>query len=151
MPFLTWLEEGPIGVWVSESLWGYPIVLTGHAVGMAIVIGVVTVVCLRLLGYAREIPLTSMNRLYTVAWGGFILNFVTGCFLFSGDARRFFFQTMFQIKIGLIILGGISLWLLLRDTRTGRETTRTRVIALLTLLFWFGAITAGRLTAYIGV
>lgn len=152
MEFLTWLEESGVGVWIRESLWGYPIVLSSHAVGMAIVVGVVTMIDIRVLGFAPKIPISSFNSLFTLTWAGFALNFISGCLLFTGDPVKFYNNTPFRIKITLIILGMISVWLLLRavrDTDTGKCSTKARVIAAFSLLFWFGAITAGRLTAYL--
>jgi hypothetical protein len=151
MEYLVWIEESALGVWIRESLWGYPIVLSCHAVGMATVVGVVTMIDIRVLGYARRIPIASFDRLFTIAWAGFLLNFISGCMLFSGDAQRFFFQTVFQIKIGLIVLGGLSIWLLLRQILSNRASDAAKLTAVLSLMFWFGAITAGRLTAYIGL
>jgi len=149
--FLIWIEESTLGVWIRESMWGYPIVLSGHAVGMATVIGIVTMLNLRILGYARVVPFASLDRLVSVAWGGFILNLVTGLCLFTGDAQRFFFQFVFQVKIALIIAGGISVWLLMKAIKNDTESGKVRVTAVFSLLFWFGAIVAGRLTAYIGL
>jgi len=66
MGFLVWLEESSLGIFIRESLWGYPIVLSSHAVGMATVMGVVVALNFRALGYARDIsilPLTSFLSL----------------------------------------------------------------------------------------
>jgi len=150
LQFLTWLETSSVGVWIRESLWGYPIVLSSHAVGMAIVVGVVTMIDIRVLGYARQIPIASFKSLFNLAWGGFALNFISGCLLFTGDPVKFFNDWPFRIKISLILLGMISVWLLLREIRdTGESTDKARTIAIFSLLCWFGAITAGRLTAYL--
>ena len=149
MEFLTWLENSSVGGWIRESLWGYPIVLSSHAVGMAIVVGVVTMIDIRVLGYAKQIPIDSFKSLFNLAWGGFVLNFISGCLLFTGDPTKFFNDTPFRIKITLIILGMISVWLLLREVRTDESSKKAKAIAIFSLLCWFGAITAGRLTAYL--
>ena len=149
MEFLTWLETSSVGVWIRESLWGYPIVLSSHAVGMAIVVGVVTMIDIRVLGYAKQIPITSFRSLFNLAWGGFALNFISGCLLFTGDPVKFFNDWPFRIKISLIILGMISVWLLLRELKSNESSGKARTIAVFSLLCWFGAITAGRLTAYL--
>lgn len=151
MESLIWLEESGLGVWVRESMWGYPFILASHAIGMAIVVGVITMLDLRVLGFASRIPLKSINSLFTIAWIGFVLNFLSGLLLFCTDAERFFFQTVFQIKILLIILGAIALWVLLRQVRDQVITKSAKITAVISLLCWFGAITAGRLTAYIGL
>ena len=152
MDFLTWIEGTGVAFWVRESTWGYPIVLSSHAVGMAVVVGVVTMIDIRVLGFAPRIPISAFRNLFTLTWAGFAMNFVSGCLLFTGDPKKFFFSTPFRIKIILIILGMISIWMLLRAVRstdTGVCTARARLIAFLSLICWFGAITAGRLIAYL--
>ena len=149
MEFLTWLEESAVGVWISEDIWAYPIVLSCHAVGMAIVVGMVTVINLRVLGFAKRIPIDSFKSLYTLTFIGFALNFISGCLLFTNDATRFFLSNMFRAKIILIIVGMISVWLLLKEVRKNPDgTTTARAIAAVSLLCWFGAIATGRLIAY---
>ena len=149
MDILNWIGHSSVSAWVSESLWGYPIVLSSHAVGMAIVVGVVTMIDIRVLGYAKQIPITSFKSLFNLAWGGFALNFISGCLLFTGDPVKFFNDWPFRIKISLIILGMISVWLLLREVKVDESSARARAIAVFSLVCWFGAITAGRLTAYL--
>lgn len=149
MDILNWIGHSSVSAWVSESLWGYPIVLSSHAVGMAIVVGVVTMIDIRVLGYARQIPISSFKSLFNLAWGGFALNFISGCLLFTGDPVKFFNDWPFRIKISLIILGMISVWLLLREVRIDESSAKAKAIAVFSLVCWFGAITAGRLTAYL--
>lgn len=149
MEFLSWLENTSVGFWIRESMWGYPIVLSSHAVGMAVVVGVITMIDIRVLGYARSIPITAFKSLFNLAWAGFALNFVSGCLLFTGDPKKFFNDWPFRIKISLIILGMISVWLLIREIKINESSSKARAIAAFSLLCWFGAITAGRLTAYL--
>lgn len=151
MGLLLTIENSGVGVWIRESMWGYPIVLSCHAIGMGIVVGVFTMVDIRVLGFAKGIPIRAFDRLLTIGWLGFLINFISGCLLFTGDARRFFFQGVFEIKMVLIVLGGIVMWRLVRVIRTNPDSKSTRRLAVLSLILWFGAIIAGRLTAYIGV
>jgi hypothetical protein len=154
MQFLAWLETSGIGVWIRESLWGYPTVLSCHAVGMAIVVGIVSMIDFRVLGFARAIPIASFDRLFTFAWAGFALNLASGVLLFIGDAQRFAVHPTFLTKIVLIILGGIFAWLLLKALHEapaeGAATGKAKTIAVLSLLCWSGAVIAGRLIAYLG-
>ena len=50
MSFLQWLETSALAEWVAASLWGYPITLTSHGVGLAIVVGIIFMLSFRLLG-----------------------------------------------------------------------------------------------------
>lgn len=158
MNFLIWLQDSALGTWVAGSIWGYPVVLACHALGMAVVAGTVTMICIRILGFARAVPLALFARLSAIAWAGLVLNVVTGLALFSGDPVKFFYHPVFWIKISLITVGAASLWLVARALRnavampeTGPEAPAgTKLAAGCSLAFWAGAIIAGRLIAYIG-
>ena len=154
MNILYWLEDSVIGVWVAQS-WGYPVVLSAHAVGMSIVVGTVLMINIRLLGFSPTLALSFFNNLTRVAWLGVGLNVLSGLALFSGNPVKFFFHPVFWIKIALIVLGGLSVWWGLRSCR-GAETnnhalesnTKIKVVAAFSIIFWLGAIVAGRLIAY---
>lgn len=155
MNLLPWLHESALGIWVRESEWGYPIVLTSHAIGMAVIVGSVLMFDLRVLGYARQMTLKWFEQIYTLAWIGFGVNAISGFCLFAGDPEKFIFSRAFQIKIALIAAGGISVWVLSRQLEDpqnvspdGATAGAARITALLSLLFWLGAIVAGRLIAY---
>lgn len=155
MKFLIWLEESALGHAVRESLWLYPTVLTMHAIGMAVVVGLLLMVDLRVLGFANGIPMTSLTRLYTVAWIGFAVNLLSGSILFVGDASRFATSLPFIIKILCIIIGGLLARQLARAVAatgardSGNMPAKARVIAAISVIVWTAAITSGRLTAYI--
>lgn len=149
MGFLTWLEGTGIGVWVRESLWGYPIVISTHAVGMAIVVGTAMMLSLRLVGFANQIPISSFRSLYTVVVIGAVLNVLSGLFLFAADASTFFFNTPMQFKAAFLVLGVTAIWQLLKATSGGEEPDKVKMIAAFSLVCWFGTIIAGRLSAYL--
>jgi hypothetical protein len=159
MAFLEWLQETWVGVLVAQSLWGYPLLETIHTIGMAMMIGSLGLINLRVLGYKPELPLLPIRQLLPLAWLGFTLNAVSGTLLFTSDAVYFFNSYTFRIKMVLIILGGINAALLgqrvFRDAAAPvgaspapQPTAGTKWIALLSLVFWFGAVCAGRLIAY---
>jgi hypothetical protein len=149
MDFFTWLEGSSVGLAVRETLWVYPFVISCHAVGMGIVVGLIAMVSVRALGFAPAMPIASFDRLIGVAWAGVALNLISGLLLFTGDAVKFVTLGSFQLKILLILLGVISSVLLLRSVRDGTASPQTKPLATLSLLFWFGAVIAGRATAYI--
>lgn len=154
MKFLYWLEDSIVGIWVAQS-WGYPLVLSAHAVGMSIVVGAVLMINLRLLGFSPALPVTIFSNLTRIAWIGVGLNVLSGFTLFSGNPVKFFFHPVFWIKITFIVLGGLSVWWSLRNSQeTGSNnnvngnSTKIKIITIFSMLFWIGAIVAGRLIAY---
>ena len=77
--FSTWLRE-------SNSIWGYPMILTLHTVGLALLVGANIVLDLRLLGFGARLPLEELSRAFRIMWIGFWINAVTGSLLFAADA-----------------------------------------------------------------
>jgi len=75
---MAWLESTALAEWVRTSLVGYPFVLTVHSVGMAIMVGLVTVINLRLVGRFERIPYASLAGLLTLAWYGLAINAISG-------------------------------------------------------------------------
>ena len=156
MAFLEWLQGTPVGVMVAESLWGYPTFETMHTLGMAMLIGSLGLINLRILGYKPELPLVGVRQLLPLAWIGFTLNAISGALLFTSDAVYFFESYTFRIKMLLIVLGGINAALLgqkvLRDATAGAPsvapTTGAKWLAGTSLVFWFAAVCCGRLIAY---
>ena len=156
MAFLAALEASPLGVWVVESVWLHPIMLCFHALGMAVVVGIVLVLDLRVLGYAKGLSVARFERLLSIAWAGFAVNAVSGLVIFAGNATRLIGNWTFLLKMALIVLGGLSVWALWRMLKAepeqmgpdGVASVRAKALALASLIFWIGAIVAGRYIAY---
>jgi hypothetical protein len=155
MAFLEWLQGTWVGTTVATSLWGYPLFETMHTVGMALLIGSLGLINLRVLGYKVELPILGTRDLLPLAWLGFTINAISGVALFVSDAVYFFSSYTFRIKMLLIILGGINAALLsgriFREGRVGEAvvpTAGSKAIAASSLVFWLGAVIAGRLIAY---
>ena len=108
MEFVSWVEESALGIYMLDSIWGYPIVLSAHAVGMAIVVGTVLMIDLRLVGFVGRAPLDSFKNIFFVTWIGVALNLLSGIALFASDPEKFTFHYVFWIKIGLMLAGVAS-------------------------------------------
>jgi hypothetical protein len=162
MELLEFIEHTEFSTWLRESDWGYPIMLCFHAVGMGMVVGISLMFSARVLGYSKGVPLAAFDRLFKIAWYGFALNAVSGVLLFVGEPRRLLVTLAFQIKMILIVCAGLSLWAIGKvlgalSTNAGPEgavsgaeivTPAAKLIAVLTIIFWLGAILAGRLIGY---
>lgn len=157
MNFLTWLEALAISRWAQESAWGSPILLCIHAVGMALVMGVILAVCLRVAGYPKGVAIEAYDGLLKLAWIGFCLNAASGFLIFMSNATRLIGNWTFDLKLVLILAGGLSLWALYRvlnaersslDSQGRNWSTKAKAVAGVTALFWIAAITSGRYIAY---
>jgi hypothetical protein len=148
MGFLVWLEESPLGIFIRESLWGYPIVLSSHSVGMATVMGVVVALNFRVLGYAKGISILAFDKLFFIGWFGFLINLVSGLILFCNTPTTYFFQGAFILKISFIVAGGILMKVVMNSVRGESSLAMTKVYSSACIACWFGGVITGRLMAY---
>ena len=152
------LEVSALAIWVGESLWGYPIMLGMHAVGLAIVVGIFLMLDLRILGFNKGVAYSSFIGLFKLAWAGLAINAMSGFALFSSQATVFIENTPFLIKISCIVIGVFCSVLILRqlnkhadafDSSAVKPAGRLTLLAGISVLCWIGAIIAGRLIAYL--
>ncbi|QPM90551.1 hypothetical protein [Pseudooceanicola algae] len=150
METLFWLEDSIVGMTVSSTQWGYPIVLSLHAIGMGTLVGVALMLTIRVLGFAPAIPVTSMAPYWRVALGGFFLNLLSGSALFCGNASELFFNWAFRIKIVLVLVGLALTWWLVQICvkRSDQISPAHRILAALAMVTWLSAIIFGRLIGY---
>ena len=147
MRLLEGIESSGIGTWIRESEWGYPIVLIGHTLGMALLAGMTLAFAIDSLRTRN--PLRGFMPLVRIAWGGFALSLVSGSILFAGAARRFSAHPMFQLKLAALTAGIVLLYMLSRTAREAGAAPRIRWLGAASIALWTVAIAAGRLMAYI--
>jgi Co/Zn/Cd efflux system component len=123
---------------------------------MAVLVGIVLMINLRILGFASEIPAMSLRPMFRIALLGLMINVVSGTMLFMANANSLFDSNPFRIKIALLIVGGVLLTLVPGQLLTGEGAprkepfdVRARRIAILSTVVWIGVIVSGRLIAYL--
>ena len=156
--FATWLQGSALGVWTRESpsIWAYPTVLTLHTVGLGVLVGANAVIDFTLLGFAPRLPISSLSPLYRFMRAGLAMNAVTGVMLFASDATTKARQPVFYIKLTLIAMALVVTAVIRKTVERGPAPLDadlyagpSRRLAALSLLLWAGAVTAGRLMAYL--
>jgi hypothetical protein len=158
LEFFAYLEQTGFSTWVrgSRSLFAYPGILLLHTYGMAVVVGLIAGIDLRILGFAPALPLAPMQKLLPVMWAAFWINAATGTILLIADATTKLRNPDFFVKMGFILLAVITQRLIekrvFRDPQVDKAalTTNAKLLAVASLVCWLGAITAGRLLAYVG-
>ena len=158
MRFLDAIENTGVSIWVRESgsLWSYPTIIFLHSLGLAFVVGLSAAIALRLLGCAPRLPIAPMKSLFPVIWAGFVVNALSGLALLMADASTMLRSPIFFVKMALIALAVFIMAVMQRTVFRGvrppgdRVSTNEKILATASLVLWTGAITAGRLTAYLG-
>jgi len=156
--FLTSLEQWQFSKWLlgSNSIFAYPAFLFMHTVGMAMVAGINAAIDLRLLGLAPGVPIKPLERLYPIMWWGFGVNLVTGTALVIADASTKLTNWDFYVKM-VFVFGGVAVLRVMRDRVFGYAAldqaplpAGAKPLAWISLACWVGAVTSGRLLAYVG-
>lgn len=158
MGIFYWLESSQLATIVGASLWGYPIALTCHSVGMAIMVGIVVMVDLRVAGCFSSLSFSGMHKAIKIAWWGFVLNVISGFALFSSQASYFVTHKAFLIKIVAILLAAINAFILQKMLKMYAShwdageaiPAKAKQLALSSMALWLIAVIFGRLIAYWG-
>ena len=156
--WLVALESSGFAAAMRHWLWLYPVVEILHILGFVLLIGAAVMFDLRLLGLSRGIAVSDLAR-HLLPWSriGLLLVVPTGLAMFSAHATEWIANPAFWVKLSLIVLAGLNAWAFHRWTfpsvagwdRQAPAPVGARVSALLSLLFWTGVVSCGRLLAYL--
>jgi hypothetical protein len=155
---LEWLEATTLAGLVRDSLWGFPIVVAIHILGMILSAGLLVWMDLRLLGAAlTRYPVSLVTR-RLMPWFavGFAIMFLSGGALFTGYATAAYGNIYFRLKMVAIVAAGLNalIYHLAAERRIaawdGDATPPlgARLAGLTSILLWTGVILAGRMMSY---
>jgi uncharacterized membrane protein len=151
----AWLASTPVALAMRSSAWLYPIVEIIHILGFAVLVGGVALFDLRVLGFARAIPIKALGR-HLLAWAVASLALVvpTGVLLFAASAQELIENRVFLLKLALIGVAGVNALLFHADAYRGAGTwtvipASARLHAALSLALWVAVVSCGRLLAYV--
>jgi hypothetical protein len=154
------IENSAYAVWVRESpsIFAYTTILSLHAIGLAIIVGINTLVALRLLGFVPGIPLPPLRKLFPWMYLGFAINLFSGSSLLAANLSNDLGNWLFIVKLVFILFAMINLELTrmyVFDKPAAAGTLASGVLpkhsgtfAVASMVLWGVAMVAGRFTAY---
>jgi len=154
----SWPSPAAMGAaFVLDHPWVWPICEVFHFVGLCLLFGVTLLVNLRLAGFISGFPLADLTRLLPWAVTGLGINIVTGMLFFLAVPEQYTQNSTFTWKMGLVLLGGLSL---LYPTMFDEEPDSAfdilhaamtrRLIGVCSLVIWIAVIFFGRFLPYLG-
>ncbi len=156
--WLAGLEATALAAALRDSVWVYPLVNAGHILGVALLVGSIIPLDLRLLGAWRSVPLAPLWQVLTrTAASGLALAVVFGSLLFITRATEYAASGFFIAK--MVVVGAASAnALVLRRVvpgeissigpATGKPSRRLWLAGGVSLAGWLIALTLGRLIGY---
>ena len=154
---LEWLEGTPIGLMVRESVWGFPIVVAIHIMGLMLSVGLLVWFDLRLLGASMRGHRASgmYRRLAPWMFTGFAMMGMSGLMLFAGYATAAYDNLYFRIKVAAMVLAAVNAFVYHRFTErriaewdAGAPPGGARLAGLVSICVWFVVIVSGRMMSY---
>lgn len=153
------IETSALGVAIAESHFAYPAIEGVHLIGLAISVGLIFLIDLRLIGLLlTRLPLEDVLRqLRPWVLGGFAATFISGVLLFWSSAARMLESPAFAFKMLFILLAALNaLWFeLIVARRYAAPALRVRVpfafrcAGFASLTLWTLTLVCGRLIPYI--
>lgn len=131
---------------LATSRWLYGLASVVHYSAVFVCVGTIVLLDLRILGVADRNQALSVvaGQLRPWTWIGFGAVAVSGFLLFAVEAGDFAAVTLFRLKMLVIVLASVSAlaveWSLPRWDRAPTMPVTARVVALISLLLWLGAM-----------
>ena len=151
------IEASALGQAMRQWLWLYPSVETVHIVGIALLVGSIVVLDLRLLGLSRSLPVRRLSA-HILPWtaASFVLIIPSGLAMFVAHAGELIANPVFAVKMCLILLAGANAGVFHAGVfrSAGKwdvdvmPPLAARAAAAASLLIWISVIACGRLLAY---
>lgn len=156
--WLTALEATRLAHTLRDSVWLYPLVNAGHILGIALLVGSILPLDLRLLGAWRSVPLAPIWHVLTrTSIAGFVLAAVCGFLLFMTRATEYAASTLFVSKLAVMIVALVNAVVLRRvvpaeisgiGPQVGPPNPRLRLAGGVSLVAWLTVLLLGRLVGY---
>ena len=157
--FLQWLESTPPAIAISESSWLFPGIESLHVLAIALVVGSITMVDLRLLDInLRERPVGELiAEVLPWTWTSFAVALFSGALLFSSNATHYWSTVPFRAKMVLLALAGINMLAYHATIHRsidlwGRRPPTPRAAKIsggLSLGLWIGVVVLGRWIGFV--
>lgn len=149
-----WLDTTTIGNIIKESTYIFPVVEVVHLFGLTLLLGTMTITDLRMLGIGmrRQSVATVATQMAPWSIWGAAVTIVTGILLFLSEVMKCYENAAFPWKMWFLLAGILLYFFVQRritapGARVGSGTLK--VVAVLSLVCWYGVALAGRAIAFV--
>lgn len=130
--------------------WAYPMLEVAHLLGVALLLGNLVLLELRVFGWGNALPVEPLARLSLgLATMGFGLAAVSGLLMFGTQPGELLANRVFTAKMALIMLAGCNAgWFHARRSLQLQDGA-ARVLMALSTVLWLLVLTCGRWIGYV--
>ena len=135
--------------WIASNPIVYPALEVMHIAGIALLVGNLVLLELRVWGFGRELPMPALARLaLTLSVSGFGLAVFSGALMFASQPAELIANRVFVIKMGLLTLAGANAGLFHARDGLAKLDALARVQTAVSLGLWLAVMICGRWIAY---
>jgi hypothetical protein len=148
------IEASGLSSWIRESSWAFAVLVTLHTLGMGLLAGPSAIIDIRVLGMAKGVPVQALTRFLPLMRGALAVNLVSGLLLLTAYPTKALTNPVFAAKLSFIAFALGTQHAIRRQVLeapgVGQAPLKPseKALAIFSLVFWAGAIFAGRLLAY---
>lgn len=136
--------------WIGTHPYAYPLLEALHIVGIAMLLGSLLLLELRVWGFGTALPIEPLARLaLSLTLAGFALAATTGSLMFASQPGDLIANRAFVIKMGLVMLAGLNAASFHARGGLTRLDRSARIQTLLSVGIWLAVIVCGRWIAYL--
>jgi len=134
---------------LKAHVWAYPALEGAHIVGIALLLGNLVALEVRVFGRAAVLPIEALARLSLgIALTGFAVAAISGLLMFSTQPSELLANRAFLVKMGLLAAAGCNAAWFHARTSLKKLDLVARVQMLLSTAIWLGVVFCGRWIAY---
>ena len=144
------LEATDVAQYFRRARWGYALLNATHIFGIAMLVGALVPLDLRLTGLAwRRTPLAVAERLLRpTAAAGLVLAVGTGFLLFASNASDYAATGLFQFKMAIVAVGIAHAAYYVRGFDHVPRSRRV-LAGLVSAIIWIAALICGRFLGFL--
>ena len=150
-PFFQWMQDSGLATSMNQSVWLYAVVQAFHLVTLAIFLGAVLIVALRLLGFGfRQQPIREVAR-EAQPWMtiGFVGVVITGTLQLIAGAMKEYSSDIFWMKMYILVAAIIFTFtvrhIVARADQSRVGSVLPKIVGLVSIILWISVAVPARL------
>lgn len=129
--------------------WAYPVLEIVHIVGIALLLGNLVLLEMRVFGLGAALPVEPLARLSLgLALCGFALVAASGLTMFASQPQELLANQAFTLKMGLLLLAACNAAAFHARGSLRRLDATARTLMLVSTVLWVAVVACGRWIAY---
>jgi len=153
LKFFEWSGTTWLSIEIRDSRWQFAVLEMVHLAGLAILLGALVVIDLRLFGFGMRNMRTSQLARELKGWMriGMVTVLGSGVLLFFGEPMKLYGSPSFLVKMVLLFFALLLQLTLFRKVTSERadSSALSTVIGTLSLVLWMGVGLAGRAIGFL--